>query len=49
MPEHDDREYMQGFSCIENIWARAYAVFPSAYDKSRAPKAKKKSAMEKMK
>jgi len=21
---------IQGFSCIENIWARAYAVFPSA-------------------
>jgi len=23
------------------MWARAYAVFPNAYDKSRAPKAKK--------
>jgi len=39
----------QGFSCIENIWARAYAIFPSAYDKSRAPKAKKVSDGKKKK
>jgi len=39
----------QGFSCIENIWARAYAVFPSAYDKSRAPKAKKSPRKKKKK
>ena len=33
---------IQGFSCIEKIWARAYAVFPSAYEKSKAPIRQKK-------
>ena len=39
--EMQKHTYNQGFSYIEKMLARAKAVFPSANEKSRAPKAKK--------